>query len=300
MKIITSMFAGILILTFATVSEADEAPIVLPGAPGEQAQTISADEAIKIANTGYSKDDVQFVQDMIPHHNQAVQMADLVAKRTNRPELVDVAGRIDASQADEIEFMEQWLKSRGENVPDATAHSAMHTAHDMAGMASPEDMAKLAKQKGTDFDRLFLSLMITHHEGAVTMVEELLEQPGAAYDPVLFEFTTDVVNDQTSEIERMHALLVSLSDDARAGLSAGLHDAGEALLNLKLVASLQKPAGFFDPENPSGVPPLMPSEEPGEESGEEPDEESEERGKGRTFGSLAFSVFREYGHRFLR
>jgi uncharacterized protein (DUF305 family) len=289
-QLLQSLTASAILLGYAAAGLADDAPIVLPGAPGEAAQTISAAEAIEVSNTSYSKDDVQFLTDMIPHHNQAVQMADLVADRTNRPELVDVAGRIDVSQADEIDFMQQWLRTRGESVPEPTAHSAMHTSHKMAGMASPEDMAKLAEQKGTDFDRMFLSLMITHHEGAVTMVEELMEQPGAAYDPVLFEFTTDIVNDQASEIERMNALLVSLSDDARAGLKPGFKDAGEAFLNMELVAALPNPPGFFDPENPAGVPPLLPKEESDEE--EDEDEESRtERSPFLTFNNtdIAFS-----------
>ena len=91
----------------------------------------------------------------------------------------------------------------------------------MAGMASPEQMAELAGPESTAFDRLFLKLMIPHHEGAVTMVEELLKQPGSAYDPVLFEFTNDVTNDQNAEIERMNALLVGLSDDPRASWPPG-------------------------------------------------------------------------------
>ena len=240
---------------------AKDAPIIQPGAPGETVRQLSAAKAIEIANTSHSPDDVLFMQDMIPHHNQAVQMAELVADRTNRPELIDLAGRIDVSQLDEIEFMQQWLRERGEDVPEPTAHNAMHTTHEMAGMASAEQMAELAELKGTAFERLFLTLMITHHEGAVTMVEQLLEQPGAAYDPVLFEFTTDVTNDQAAEIERMNALLVSLSDDARAGLAAGFNDAGQPLMNLELVASLPKPPGFFDPQNPAGLPMAMPQDD---------------------------------------
>ncbi|MEE8524297.1 MAG: DUF305 domain-containing protein, partial [Thermoanaerobaculia bacterium] len=232
-----------------------QVPIIQPGAPGEPARELSADQAIAIADTSYSPADALFMQDMIPHHHQALEMATLVADRTNRPELIDVAGRIDASQRDEIEFMQQWLRERGERVPDPTAHEAMHTAHSMAGMATPEQMAELAASKSTAFDRLFLELMIPHHEGAVKMVEELLEQPGSAYDPVLFEFTTDVTNGQNAEIERMNALLVGLSADPRAALAAGFDDAGQALLNLELVASLPKPAGFFDPGNPAGLPP---------------------------------------------
>ena len=249
---------GVILMGLSTVSMAQDVPIIQPGAPGDSVRELSAEEAIEIADASYSPDDVKFMQDMIPHHNQAVQMAALVADRTNRQELLDVAGRIDASQVDEIEFMQQWLGERGERVPDPTAHGAMHTSHEMAGMASPEDMARLAQPEGTAFDRLFLELMITHHEGAVTMVEELLEQPGSAYDPVLFEFANDVTNDQSAEIERMNGLLVSLSADARAGLSPGFKDAGQAIMNLELVAALPKPPGFFDPQNPAGHPPAKP------------------------------------------
>jgi len=259
-----------ILLVHATTALAQDALIIQPGAPGDAARELTAEEAIEIANISYSPADALFMQDMIPHHNQAVQMSALVAERTNRPELVDLAGRIDVSQADEIEFMQQWLSERGEDVPDPTAHEAMHTTHKMAGMASPEQMAELATLKSTAFDRLFLELMIPHHEGAVKMVEELMEQPGSAFDPLLFQFTTDITNDQTAEIERMNALLVSLSADARAGLSPGFDDAGEAILNLELVASLPKPPGFFDPENPAEMLPAMP---------EDGSEESEDDGQ---------------------
>ncbi len=267
--------ASALLLGFSMFSMAQQAPIVHPGPPGEASRTLSADEAIAIANTSYSPDDVTFMQDMIPHHNQATQMAELVADRTNLPELVDVAGRINVSQHDEIQFMQQWLRSRGERMPNPTAHDAMHTDHRMAGMATPQQMKKLAASNGTDFDRMFLQLMITHHEGAVTMVDELLEQPGSAYDPVLFEFVTNVTNDQTAEIERMHAVLISLSDDPRAGLAAGFRDAGSAISNMVLDGSLEKPPGFYDPKNPAGLPPEDPNRDTealDEEEGGEEDE----------------------------
>ncbi|MCH7667422.1 MAG: DUF305 domain-containing protein, partial [Acidobacteria bacterium] len=235
-----------------------------------------AEEAIEIAVSGYSPADVQFMHDMIPHHHQAIEMAALVADRTNNPELIEAAGLIDASQSDEIEFMQQWLRQRGEHVPDPTDHDAMHTTHKMAGMATPEQMEELADSKSAGFDRMFLKLMITHHDGAVTMVEELLEQPGSAYDPVLFEFTNDVTNDQTTEIERMNVLLVGLSDDPRASLSAGFDDAGQALMNLKLLGSLPKPPGFYDPQNPAGLPPEMPKEDSDEETKDDEDAEEDE------------------------
>ncbi|NND45631.1 MAG: DUF305 domain-containing protein [Xanthomonadales bacterium] len=258
---------------------AAQVPIVQPGAPGEAARSLSAEEAIAITVTAYSPDDVRFMQDMVPHHHQAMEMAALVDGRTNRPELLDVAGRISASQGDEIAFMQAWLAERGLPVPDPERHEVMHTTHSMAGMATPEQMAQLAATEGLAFDRLFLQLMIRHHDGAVKMVEELLEQPGAAYDPVLFEFTSDVTNDQAAEIARMNALLVSLSDDPRAGLAPGLHDAEQAIRNMRLLATLPKPPGFFDPNNPIERPIKKPSEDD-EEPAADPGEDAELKGVG--------------------
>ncbi|MEE2893969.1 MAG: DUF305 domain-containing protein [Pseudomonadota bacterium] len=247
--------AAALAAALAAASAAAEVPIVQPGAPGEPARALSAQEAIEVADTSYSRDDVRFMQDMIPHHAQAVQMAGLVAARTNNPDIIDIAGRINAAQADEIAFMQGWLEARGEQAPAPSHAEHTHASHEMMGMATPEQMAELEASGSTDFDRLFLQLMIPHHEGAVSMVDDLLDQPGAAYDPVLFEFTSDIVNDQTTEIEIMNGLLVGLSDDPRAGLAPGFRDAGEAIHNLRLLAALPKPAGFFDPENPAGLSP---------------------------------------------
>ncbi|MGY8806739.1 MAG: DUF305 domain-containing protein, partial [Gammaproteobacteria bacterium] len=119
--------------------------------------------------------------------------------------------------------------------------------------------------KATDFDRLFLQLMIAHHDGALKMVEELREFSGSAYDPILSEFVSDLVNDQGVEIERMNTIAVNLSDDPRSGLTPGLYIADEAIMNLELVASLKKPIGFFDPNNPEGKRP----EDPGKEKDED-------------------------------
>jgi len=244
--------------------------IVNPGAPGADPRVLTADDAVQIAGSRYSQADVRFMQDMIPHHHQALELAALVGERTNSPTLIEAAGRIEASQRDEIKFMQQWLAERGERVPDPQAHAAMHGSHAMAGMVSPEDMAALANAEGSDFDRQFLQLMISHHAGALEMVEDLLEQSGSAYDPTLFEFVNDVSNDQAAEIERMSALLADVGSDPRTGLAAGFRDAGEAISNLQLVASLPKPAGFFDPENPAGLP-LEPEKD---EDEKEKDEEA--------------------------
>lgn len=249
----------------ASLNIQEAPPIVQPGAPGQAPRTLSAADAVKIADTSYTQDDVMFMQNMIPHHGQAVDMAVLVEDRTNNEEIIDIAGRIRKSQADEIAFMRDWLEQRDEN-PDID-HS-MHMDHSLMGMASAEQMQELAAAQGSEFDRIFLSLMIPHHEGAVRMVDDLLEQSGSAYDPILYDFVTDIVNDQKAEITRMDGLLSNLSTDKRVGLQAGFRDAGEAALNVALVKTLPRPDGFFDPENPSNLPPVkMPTE----------DDESEDR-----------------------
>ena len=241
-----------LALTLTAFSVFSNSPIVQPGAPGELPRELSAEEAIEVADTRYTASDAQFMRGMIPHHQQALEMSRLAPDRTNFPELLEIAGKIEAAQGDEIAFMEQWLTSRGESIDQSHAHTGHHT---MKGMATEAQMASLAAASGVEFDRQFLSLMIAHHEGAIDMVEALMEQPGSAYDPTLFEFTTDVSNDQSKEIELMHGLLLDLSDDPRASLAAGLYDAEEAIWNLRKVAVLTKPPGFYDPANPAELPP---------------------------------------------
>jgi uncharacterized protein (DUF305 family) len=251
-------------LLFVTAVAWASPPIVSPGAPGEAPTLLTEEAAIAVADTRYTADDVGFMQNMIPHHQQALEMSLLAESRTNSPDILEAAGRIKASQDDEIAFMSQWLALRGEASTVVETH-----AHAMRGMATAEQLASLAASASTDFDRQFLTLMIAHHEGALDMVEDLMEQPGAAYDPTLFEFINDLENDQSKEIERMHELLVALSDDPRANLSGGLHDAEEAIWNLRKVAVLTKPAGFFDPENPADLPANRfmgdPETRPGEE-----------------------------------
>jgi uncharacterized protein (DUF305 family) len=251
-----TLVAGLLAGTSALAAQ--EAPIVQPGAPGEPARTLAAEEATRLASTAFAPADVAFMQGMIVHHQQAVDMAALVADRTNNPDILAIAGRIDASQKDEIGFMTEWLRDRNQE----TAMAGMGHAHQhglMKGMATPEQMAQLAESRGTAFDRLFLELMIPHHMGAIEMVDELHAQPGTAYEPVLFEFTNDVVSDQQAEIDRMNLVLAGLSDDPRVALAPGFRDAGEAISNLRLVAALPKPAGFFDPDNPAQLAPRKPA-----------------------------------------
>ena len=235
---------------FASIEKIN-APIVQPGAPGQPSQTLDATTALAIADSSYTSADVHFMQGMILHHHQALLMSRLASDRTNNENVLDLAGRIDVSQDDEIMLMQDWLKERSEMVPDPADHHSSHMSHDMVGMATAEQMTNLANSKSIDFDELFLSLMITHHDGAIKMVKELQDQPGSAYDPLLNEFVSDVANDQAVEIERMNELLVGLSSDPRAGLAPGLFNAEEAILNLELVVSQRKPPGFYDPNNPA-------------------------------------------------
>ncbi len=240
-------------LLASTALSAQDARIVKPGAPGQPTQQLTPAQAVALADSAFAPADVMFMQGMIVHHQQAVAMAALVKERTNKEEIVAIAGRIDGSQKDEIEFMSDWLTEKGQPLKMEGMGHAAHMG--MMGMATPDQMAQLAASKGTNFDRLFLELMVRHHQGAIDMVDELIEQPGTASDPVFLEFTDEVKNDQNTEIERMNAVLASLSDDPRATLKAGLTDAGEAILNLRKVAALSKPTGFFDPANPGELRP---------------------------------------------
>tara|TARA_Y100001960_G_scaffold11544_1_gene10861 strand:- start:2321 stop:4507 length:2187 start_codon:yes stop_codon:yes gene_type:complete len=230
-------------------------PIIQPGAPGEPSKKLDAEAATDIANTSYIKADVKFLQGMIVHHEQAIIMSEMANQRTNNKTILDLAKRIDVSQKDEINFMESWLKQRNEYADNSHSDHHMHESHhmhmNMVGMATPKQLNDLSNSKSTDFDRLFLQLMITHHDGALEMVEELKKYPGNAYDPILNEFVSDLVNDQGIEIERMNGILVGLSDDPRSGLAPGLFIADEAILNMELITSLRKPTGFFDPNNPA-------------------------------------------------
>jgi uncharacterized protein (DUF305 family) len=221
-------------------------PIILPGAPGESSKLISPTEATNIASTKYVKADVDFLQGMIVHHQQAIVMSQLAAKRTNNKTIIDLADRIDSSQEDEIDFMRSWLESRDEKPNKEHAHHHMK----MVGMASPEELQQLRDSDSTEFDKLFLKLMINHHDGALEMVKDLKQYPGTAYDSILNEFISELVNDQGVEIERMNGIAVNLSDDPRSSLAPGLNDAEQAILNLELVTSLKKPVGFYDPTNP--------------------------------------------------
>ncbi|MCP1728357.1 uncharacterized protein (DUF305 family) [Natronospira proteinivora] len=265
---VLALLAGLVLIANTSLSAA---PIIQPGAPGQDSRIIDAESASDLASVEYSEADLHFMQGMISHHWQAVEMSELVPERSNNSAIQDLAKRILASQEDEIEFMADWLRERDESVPGRHHHHHDDEHGDMPGMASAEEMNELEEATGNDFDALFLTLMIEHHKGALTMVDNLLAQSGSAQDPVLYEFANDVNNDQGAEIERMDRLLASLSPDPRVNLAAGFDDAEDAIWNLERITSLPKPAGFHDPENPAG----LPMERLRELAGEEADEDEE-------------------------
>jgi uncharacterized protein (DUF305 family) len=196
--------------SLAPVPNAAPGPqIIQPGAPGEPSRVIGAEKATDLSQVQYTGADIKFMQGMIGHHAQAVEMTGLLATRTENDDMRRLAQRIELSQVDEIKMMQRWLEVRGQQVPAMNAMH-MHGASLMPGMLTPDEMDRLARAKGVEFDRLFLEGMIKHHGGALTMVEDLLAQPGAAQDTEVFTFVSDVDADQRMEINRMGNMLKEL------------------------------------------------------------------------------------------
>lgn len=214
-----SRFGASFCLCVATAfgQQAKPAPIVQPGAPGKPSKTLSP--ATPTTPKRIPADaDVSFMQGMIHHHSQAVEMVDLLRTRGQSKELLAFGERITISQSDEIKFMKQWLEERGKPISaghqmDHMAdmkgmdHSTMNAMPLMPGMLTPEQMSALAKAKGPEFDHLFLTGMIQHHTGALVMVQDLFDIPGAGQDAVLYDFATDIDNTQRAEIEIMRGML---------------------------------------------------------------------------------------------
>jgi uncharacterized protein (DUF305 family) len=213
-----SAFVGVgLVLAFASCRTAPvdpPAPIVQPGAPGEAPHAITAATAADLSKVEYTSVDIKFMQGMIGHHQQAIEMVALIPARTARDDMRLLGKRIDLSQVDEIAMMQHWLEVRGQQVPGQNAMH-VHGATLMPGMLTDDEMAHLAAATGAEFDRLFLQGMIKHHEGALTMVRELFASPGGGQDPEVFAFASDVDADQRMEIDRMGALLITIAKDDR-------------------------------------------------------------------------------------
>jgi len=235
----------------ATTPEADEATepapaqagprSVQPGPPGSASRELTPAEAAHRPELPHTEADVRFMQNMIHHHAQALEMARLVPERSEREDIRLLARRIERSQMDEIALMQRWLRARGEEAPEVGPDShehhrhhdqhghrdrhgdhghheahARHGEHDeevphlMAGMLTPEQLDRLASASGAEFDRLFVEFMIFHHEGALTMVDELFSVPGSAQDSEIYQFASHVDADQRIEIGRMRRMLSDL------------------------------------------------------------------------------------------
>lgn len=181
--------------------------VVQPGAPGHPSRTLPP--STKAALPPASQADVAFMQGMIMHHSQAVEMTALIASRTENKALRSLGARISSSQSDEIKFMKRWLAARGE--PVSMVMPGMDMSRErmplMPGMLTPEQMEALRKAKGGEFDRLFLAGMIQHHNGALIMVKDLFDTAGAGQDAELFNFATDADNSQRAEIRIMETML---------------------------------------------------------------------------------------------
>jgi uncharacterized protein (DUF305 family) len=212
--------AALISLTAAASGQPSQAAaghptIVQPGAPGHDSKILTPETA-GTPPRAPTKADVDFMQGMIHHHSQAVEMTALMPSRTHNKRLLAFGKKISISQTDEIKFMQKWLEDRGLAVPmqmshmdhsQGMAHMDMGSMPMMPGMLTPEQMKALAKATGPTFDRLFLTGMIQHHTGALTMVTDLFDTPAAGQDAQLYDFATDVDNTQTAEIKIMQSML---------------------------------------------------------------------------------------------
>src|SRR6266511_4251673 len=190
--------------------------IVQPGAPGQPTRTLPPSTRATLPPR--SPKDVEFMQGMIMHHAQAVEMTALIESHTANSNLRSLGARISHSQSDEIKFMKRWLEARGEPISpmmpempgmDMSSHSMDIASHSMLmpGMLTAKQMEALKKAKGEEFDRLFLTGMIQHHGGALIMVKDLFDAAGAGQDAELFNFATDVDSGQRAEIRIMQTML---------------------------------------------------------------------------------------------
>jgi uncharacterized protein (DUF305 family) len=195
-------------------STSDGVSTVQPGAPGKPSKTLPSD-AGPMPLREPSAPDVAFMQGMIMHHNQAVEMTAMIESRSHNPEVLELGKKISISQTDEMGFMKRWLQDHGKpttmEMPGMDHMAGMDMSSMqmpmMPGMLTEDQMKALRNSTGATFDHLFLTGMIQHHTGALSMVKDLFRTPGAAQDPLLFDFTSDVDNTQQAEIDTMRHML---------------------------------------------------------------------------------------------
>jgi uncharacterized protein (DUF305 family) len=182
-------------------------------APADRAGHTSEPSSKPTTGGRYTEADIAFMKGMIAHHAQAILIAGWAPSHDASPSLKALCERIVVGQKDEIATMQNWLRDRNQDVPsaDPQAHMAgMHHAMLMPGMLTDDQLRQLDSARGVEFDRLFLKDMIQHHQGALTMVQQLFGTPGAAQDDMIFKFASDMNADQTIEIERMNKMLAAL------------------------------------------------------------------------------------------
>jgi uncharacterized protein (DUF305 family) len=194
----------------AAAALCQDVPLVQPGAPGQPTKTLTK-PVTGTGQQGPTDGDVKFMQGMVMHHGQAVEMVALMPGRTKNPQILALGDRISISQSGELKFMKLWLGYRDKPVSEddgmaGMAHMDMQMPA-MPGMLSAKQMDALRKASGPEFDHLFLTGMIQHHTGALTMVKDLYATPGAAQDAQLFDFTADVQVTQEGEIGVMQSML---------------------------------------------------------------------------------------------
>ena len=198
----------------AQQAEPKQPVIVQPGAPGQPTRTLPSSTRPTLPPMSHA--DVEFMQHMIVHHAQAVEMTALIDSHTENKDLRSLGARISRSQADEIKFMQRWLTARGaptsmpmHDMPGHNMAGMDMSKHEMLmpGMLTAKEMAALRKAKGAEFDHLFLTGMIQHHNGALAMVKDLFDTAGAGQDAELFNFVTDVDTGQRAEIKIMKTML---------------------------------------------------------------------------------------------
>lgn len=207
----TGVLAGTAALRVCA-QEPSEPVVVQPGAPGKPTKVLPSTTRAKLPPV--SAADISFMQGMITHHEQAVEMTALIDSRTENREVRSLGARISRSQADEIQFMKRWLVSRGQQLPQPNEHAHhMHMSSTgmMPGMLSAEQMEALRKAKGDEFDLLFLKGMIQHHDGALIMVRDLFGAAGSGQDAELFNFATDVDSGQRAEIRVMQKMVEKIT-----------------------------------------------------------------------------------------
>lgn len=192
--------------------------VVQPGAPGAPTKKLPASTHATLPPPAPA--DVAFMQGMILHHAQAVEMTAMIPSHTQNQELRSLGARIRSSQSDEIQLMKRWLAARGESpAKEMPPMPGMNMSHDkvqlMPGMLTAEQMQALRDAKDIKFDRLFLQGMIQHHQGALTMVKDLFDSAGAGQDAELFDFATDADNSQRAEIRIMETMLTKLMPEEK-------------------------------------------------------------------------------------